>query len=282
MDYRKFVQANHDLFVEAGGLRDASENSAVKSTVLNPDAEQATLFSPDDTGEEECPLLTKPDFLPAHPVVLIVSPHPDDECLMGAYALRMQEEWGAHVWVLPYSFGSKLERQVPRAEELLNAVNHLGFRLVERGFEKIKDEEFLSHLQGLHPDVIFSPHADDGHPAHEAAHQMVKRVTQTFLQASPGGFLPKKILWVQTEFWHAQKNPNLLVPLSVNHVVKVGEALALHAGEVARNPYHLRLPAWFMDQVRRGSERVQAPGSSAVFCVFGQIYFQGILASPSK
>lgn len=37
----------------------------------------------------------------------------------------------------------------------------------------------------------------------------------------------------------------------------------MHAGEVKRNPYHLRLPAWMMDNVRRGSEVIAGPGSEA-------------------
>ena len=47
-----------------------------------------------------------------------------------------------------------------------------------------------------------------------------------------------------------------------------------HKGEVSRNPYHLRLPAWYMDQVRRGSERVLGAGTEAATAVFGQLYTQ--------
>jgi hypothetical protein len=40
-------------------------------------------------------------------------------------------------------------------------------------------------------------------------------------------------------------------------------ALSLHAGEVARNAFHLRLPAWMMDNVRRGAELVGGQGGTA-------------------
>ena len=37
--------------------------------------------------------------------------------------------------------------------------------------------------------------------------------------------------------------------------------------EVRRNPYHLRMPAWMMDNVRRGAELVGGQGSPAPdFC----------------
>ena len=39
---------------------------------------------------------------------------------------------------------------------------------------------------------------------------------------------------------------------SAADVADLVAALSLHAGEVARNAYYLRLPAWMMDNVRRG------------------------------
>ncbi|MBV9490836.1 MAG: PIG-L family deacetylase, partial [Verrucomicrobia bacterium] len=49
-------------------------------------------------------------------------------------------------------------------------------------------------------------------------------------------------------------------------------ALALHAGEVARNPYHLRLPAWMIDNVRRGAELVGGQGGAAPRFTFATLY----------
>ena len=40
-------------------------------------------------------------------------------------------------------------------------------------------------------------------------------------------------------------------------------ALAFHAGEVKRNAYHARLPAWMLDNVRRGAELVGGRGAKA-------------------
>ena len=50
------------------------------------------------------------------------------------------------------------------------------------------------------------------------------------------------------------------------------EALTRHVGEVARNPYHLRLPAWMMDNVRRGSEVIAGKGTSSPMIPFGVLY----------
>jgi hypothetical protein len=66
-------------------------------------------------------------------------------------------------------------------------------------------------------------------------------------------------------------NPNLLVELGVQDVGDLITALSLHVGEVKRNPYHARLPAWLMDNVRR-AEIVGEPGGAAPDFTFGAIY----------
>ena len=83
-----------------------------------------------------------------------------------------------------------------------------------------------------------------------------------------------RISWLQTEFWQSLPSPNLLVSLNADYVEKLGLALLEHKGEIIRNPYHLRLPGWYMDQVRRGSERVLGAGKPGIDTVFGQLYFQ--------
>ena len=45
-----------------------------------------------------------------------------------------------------------------------------------------------------------------------------------------------------------------------------------HVGEVRRNPYHLTLPAWMMDNVRRGGEWVGGQGQAAPEFLFGTLY----------
>ena len=49
-------------------------------------------------------------------------------------------------------------------------------------------------------------------------------------------------------------------------------ALTFHAGEVRRNPYHLSLPAWMADNVRRGAELVCGQGGSAPDFTYATLY----------
>ena len=49
-------------------------------------------------------------------------------------------------------------------------------------------------------------------------------------------------------------------------------ATSFHVGEVKRNPYHLSLPAWMMDNVRRGAELVGGQGGAAPDFTFAALY----------
>ncbi len=66
--------------------------------------------------------------------------------------------------------------------------------------------------------------------------------------------------------------PNLMVESTPADVADLVAALSLHVGEVARNPYHLRLPAWMIDNVRRGAELVAGQGAVAPQFVFATLY----------
>ncbi len=49
-------------------------------------------------------------------------------------------------------------------------------------------------------------------------------------------------------------------------------ALTFHMGELQRNPYHLRLPAWMIDNVRRGGELVGGQGGATPDFTFATLY----------
>ena len=66
--------------------------------------------------------------------------------------------------------------------------------------------------------------------------------------------------------------PNLMVESSTADLADLVAALSLHVGEVARNAYHLRLPAWMMDNVRRGAELVGGQGGTAPRFAFATLY----------
>ena len=63
------------------------------------------------------------------PVALIFAPHPDDECIMGAWPLRLLREAGLRVVNVAVTLGSNLERRAGRWEELQAACSWLGFGL---------------------------------------------------------------------------------------------------------------------------------------------------------
>lgn len=201
---------------------------------------------------------------------LIVAPHPDDECLMSGFALRLKEEFGTVVHVVPFSLGSKVERQNEREQELNAAVSSLGFERI--GGVATAPDQLVSILKRIRPEMIFSPHEFDGHPTHTKAFEVVRDALQKYMAIPVVAGPPKKITWMQTEFWQNMPAPNFLIPLRAEHVAKIGTALMEHKGEVERNPYHLQLPSWYVDQVRRGSEHVTGAGSKGADFIFGQLY----------
>lgn len=211
--------------------------------------------------------LSKPVGISSQPKILILAPHPDDECLMAGFALRAKEEWNAEVFVLPFSFGSDVSRRQARIQELKDSLHVLDFKLIDPRLngatEKLSQPEFEAVMNQLVPDVVISPHLADHHPAHIETARMV----QAFLSANA-----KSIVWLQTEYWQQNGFANEFLPLSTEHVIQIGEALQKHRGEISRNPYHLRLPAWYIDQARRAQELLtNFGGAVAPQFMFGQL-----------
>jgi LmbE family N-acetylglucosaminyl deacetylase len=216
------------------------------------------------------------------PVALIFSPHPDDECVIGGLPLRLLREARLRVINVAVTQGSNPERQQPRLRELRAACDWLGFELEQtapNGLEKITSEARAADaahwseavkiigasLRRHRPRVIFVPHAQDWNRTHIGTHWLVMDALQT-LPADWHCFL------VFTEYWAQMTDPNLMVESSPEDVADLLAALSFHAGEVQRNPYHLRLPAWLQDNVRRGAEVVGGQGVAAPDYHFATLY----------
>jgi hypothetical protein len=203
--------------------------------------------------------------------ILIVAPHPDDECLMSGFALRAKEEFQAEVAVLPFSYGSKLDRQAERKRELTQALQVLQFLLLDvraGGFEELRAHDLVKALQAYTPDLIIFPHSRDGHPTHMKCSEVVDSSARLWAKTNA-----RTLHLLESEYWQVMENPNLMIPLSLKEVTQMGAALMEHQGEVSRNPYHLTLPAWLMDCKRRGSERVSGMGSfNDASIAFAQLY----------
>lgn len=194
--------------------------------------------------------------------ILIIPPHPDDECLMGGLPLRFSQEFQTQVSVMPYSLGSKLDRKKERQEELKNACTTLNFSLLP-AIENQNPEDFKSYIEQIKPKYIFLSHGLDLHPTHIKSHYFIMEQLE---QCEYTGHL------FFTEFWHALLKPNLLIELHYEDATKLAFALCEHKKEIERNPYHLRYPAWLMDNSRRGSELVGDHTSDYRHLIYSQLY----------
>ncbi|MGH7975753.1 MAG: PIG-L deacetylase family protein [Limisphaerales bacterium] len=216
------------------------------------------------------------------PVALIFSPHPDDECIIGGFARRLLREAGMRVINVAVTQGSNSERQQPRLRELKNACEWLGFELEQtapNGLEKINPKTrtddpkhwadavkiIAASLMTNQPRAIFFPHELDWNSTHIGTHFLIMDALKTL----PPNF---QTTLIETEFWGQMPSPNLLVESSVDDVADLIAALSFHIGEVQRNPYHLRLPAWLQDNVRRGAELVGGQGGAAPDFTFATLY----------
>ena len=193
---------------------------------------------------------------------LILAPHPDDESITGLLPLRLKEECGIRIWVVPVTLGSRMDRRAARARELRAACRTLGFGVRFLATEE-PAAELPAVLAAIRPAVVFLPHAKDGHKTHRATHW----IGVAAMDAAGGGFHV-----VETEYWHPLERPNLMVAAKRPHVAKLRKALACHVGEVARNDYAARLPAWMSDNVRRGAELVGGAGAVAPKMAYATLY----------
>ncbi|HMP75141.1 MAG TPA: PIG-L family deacetylase [Kiritimatiellia bacterium] len=215
------------------------------------------------------------------PRVLVFSPHPDDECIIGGLALRLQRECRWRVVNVAVTQGSRKDRQAARWKELADACAYLGFDLVATGPHGLEGvnretrereparwaamvETIAALLREQRPRAILVPHDADWNSTHIGTHLLVLDA----LAACP----QLRCFVVETEFWGAMATPNLMVEIPPRDLADLMAALSFHVGEVQRNPYHLTLPAWMQDNVRRGGEVVGGQGGAAPDFAFATLY----------
>lgn len=197
--------------------------------------------------------------------VMILSPHPDDESIVGSLALRLSHENNAHIVNVAVTVGSNKARQKERVKELEDACELLEMECVYLDEDwKKKEKELKSLIQKYQPQLIIAPHTKDFHPAHIKTGELLKKSLLALKKVNT------LIAW--SEFWAPMSKPNILVEVPQEIIELQMRALEKHVGEVSRNPYHLRLPAWMMDSVRRGSEVVGGKGVEATNMAFGVLY----------
>ncbi len=218
--------------------------------------------------------------------VVVCSPHPDDEALVGALPLRLRQECGANVTNCAITLGSNPGQRARRLRELQASCAVLGFHVTvanyPSGFDHVnldnrenKPEAWNATVRMLSaileqeaPDAVFAPHAEDFNSTHIGTHHLIVDALSEYLERTGHGPLPV----FETEFWHQNAHPNLLVGVSPEDEATLIMATAEHGGEVRRNPYHLRHASRMMDNVRRGAEVVGGQGGVAPDFPFAELY----------
>lgn len=244
------------------------------------EAFQALLHRPLPLPAEYDGPLTPRHVDSSRPVIAIVSPHPDDECIVGGLPLRLRREAGYDVLNIAATLGSNIERRDERWTELTHACNVLDFATVDPHFVdrlplhcKRRESEPDSWRRDVArlaevfaecgPAIVMCPHAEDGSASHIGTHALTLDALAVY---------GKPVWFVQSEFWGTMPSPNLLVELSPADVAILLRALVCHRKEVERNPYHLRLTSWLADSVRRGGETVFGAGLEPPSYDFGAVY----------
>jgi len=222
----------------------------------------------------------------SRPCALIFSPHPDDECLLGAMPLRLKREQNWRIINIALTLGSNTERRGARKVELAKACAVLGFDSIlsdADGFSGVNEitrkenpaawqimtvrlGEIIAHYK---PQAIFLPHAHDLHPAHIGTHLLGLDALAKQVSAFTCAVL-------ECEYWHPLEEPNLMIGIAENEASALLSALSCHAGENARNPFDARFPSYLIDNVRRGSERIGGKGVPAAPMDFAMIYKFGL------
>lgn len=224
----------------------------------------------------------RPEIDASAPVAMLFSPHPDDEVLTGVLPLRLLRESSWRVINVAVTLGSDREQRPVRRREVEATCANLGFGLeipFHEGLSNIRmdsrrsdPEAWLKAVDSIaslldhhKPRVIFIPHATDAHQTHKGVHALLLHA----LIRLGRGFV---CYCVETEFWSPHDQPNLMVETSPRDLADLLAALSFHASQLRRNPYHIRLPGWLSDNVRRGSELILGPGSEAVPYPFAMLY----------
>ena len=147
--------------------------------------------------------LSLPLHLPEDaPVTLILSPHPDDECIIGGLPLRLMKEGGIRIINVAITLGSNPQRKQERLTELSKACEWIGFDLEltrENGLDPIRPEtpkkdpehwnKCVDVLSGIfskyNPMAIFVPHSKDWNQTHLGVHLLAYLHSNNPIRFSP-------------------------------------------------------------------------------------------------
>jgi len=176
--------------------------------------------------------------MPSAPVVLHVSPHPDDECVGAPATLMALADAGWRVVNLACGLGRPAQHAVRRAE-LVEACSRAGFALdvVEPPAALSHDDdlaatqrrlrrEIAARIERLRPRLVVSPSPHDRHHGHETVARAVRGALESATTRTPR--------WWMWGLWGELAFPTLVSGFDEARLREVQHALAAHASEVAR------------------------------------------------
>ncbi|HHK60169.1 MAG TPA: PIG-L family deacetylase [Desulfobacterales bacterium] len=222
--------------------------------------------------------------------VLVCAPHPDDEAICGLLPLRLLREKKSRVVALAMTLGSDPARRPARWREFRISCQLLGFEpqkfapsgtagdewLLSRHTARTRPHAWqamqarlLALFAKWRPCLVLLPHGGDAHPTHVGVARLGRQVLR---QWSSQGHV---IVAAETEGWAPMRRPNCVVAGGVAEVALLCGALACHAGEVQRFPYHRRQPVRMLETAWRTAELVGGFGGAAPPFAFAEAYRVG-------
>ena len=198
------------------------------------------------------------------PVVICVSPHPDDELLGAPATLMALRDAGWRVVNFACGLGRASDHERRRAE-LTRACELAGFELVIADpLARIGIEDDLAHARSqlaaaiatqLERDearLLVGPSPHDGHHGHEVTGRAICDAIESRRE-------PFEVMF--WGLWGELPIPNVVTPFGPGRLAEIQRALAAHAGELARNRFDRLLAARGRAGAVLGPERVFGFGS---------------------
>jgi N-acetylglucosamine malate deacetylase 1 len=178
--------------------------------------------------------------------VVVLAPHPDDESLGCGGAVAGHAAAGDHVTVVWLTSGEagagtddpaegrRVREAEARAAAAVLGVDGLVFLGLPDGALDAHESEAVDAVAvlvaSLRPDVVYAPHADDGHADHQAAHRIARTALARGLPDAPGGVLRCYEVWTPLPWF------DVVLPLGDAMAAKLA-AVRCHASQLA----HYRL-----------------------------------------
>jgi LmbE family N-acetylglucosaminyl deacetylase len=198
------------------------------------------------------------------PVVICVSPHPDDELLGAPATLMALRDAGWRVVNLACGLGRVIDH-ARRRTELARACELAGFELViadplaRIGFDDdLVDARsqlgaaIATELERNEARLLVGPSPHDCHHGHEVTGRAICDAVES------RGRPFEVMFW---GLWGELPIPNVLTPFGPDRLAEIQRALAAHAGELARNRFDRLLAARARASAVLGPERVFGFGS---------------------